>query len=61
MVTDDKNEVIICQALAEIERHKWLVSERIGKDIGGNLAAMDFLLNHYERWLDHSLHGFSRN
>jgi hypothetical protein len=61
MVSDDKGCDIICQALVEIERHKWLVSERFGKDIGGNLAAMDFLLNHYDRWLEQSMQRLNKN
>ena len=36
--------------LREIERHKWLESEKAGQDIGGNKAALDWLAHHYERW-----------
>ena len=36
--------------LREIERHKWLESEKAGRDIGGNKAALDWLERHYELW-----------
>jgi len=58
---EEKSCSIISQTIAEIERHKWFISERMGTDVGGNLAAMDFLLNHYERWLDQSQGRYSSN
>jgi len=36
--------------IREIERHKWLESEKLGHDIGGNRAAMDWLEHHYDQW-----------
>jgi hypothetical protein len=36
--------------LREIERHKWLESEKAGQDIGGNKAALDWLQRHYDLW-----------
>jgi hypothetical protein len=36
--------------IREIERHKWLESEKAGHDIGGNRAAMDWLEHHYDQW-----------
>ncbi|MEK7475627.1 MAG: hypothetical protein AAB152_08335 [Candidatus Coatesbacteria bacterium] len=36
--------------LKEIERHKWIESEKAGRDIGGNRAALDWLERHYELW-----------
>ena len=36
------------EILHEIERHKWLESEKVGRDIGGNRAARDWLDRHYE-------------
>ena len=36
--------------LREIERHKWLESEKAGRDIGGNRAALDWIERHYELW-----------
>ena len=34
----------------EISRHKWLESEKAGWDIGGNRAARDWMVQHYEFW-----------
>lgn len=36
--------------IREIERHKWLESEKAGRDIGGNRAAQDWLEHHYDQW-----------
>jgi len=38
------------EIIREIERHKWLESEKVGHDIGGNRAALDWLERHYEQW-----------
>jgi hypothetical protein len=38
------------QIVKEIEKHKWFESEKAGRDIGGNRAALDWLKNHYEEW-----------
>jgi hypothetical protein len=38
------------ETLLEISRHKWLESEKVGRDIGGNQAAMDWLEKHYADW-----------
>jgi len=38
------------EILKEIERHKWLESEKAGRDIGGNRAALDWIERHYELW-----------
>ena len=34
----------------EILRHKWLESERLGKDIGFEQALLDWIRNHREEW-----------
>ncbi len=34
----------------EIDRYKWLVSERDGKDIGFERALTDWVSNHREAW-----------
>jgi len=34
----------------EISRHKWLESEKAGRDIGGNTAARDWMQRYYEHW-----------
>ena len=41
------------EILKEIERHKWLESEKAGYDIGGNKAARDWIEHHYEDWSRH--------
>ena len=34
----------------EVLRHKWLESERMGRDIGFERALMDWVLNHRAKW-----------
>ena len=34
----------------EVLRHKWLESERMGRDIGLERALMDWVLNHRTKW-----------
>lgn len=34
----------------EILKHKWLESEKIGKDIGFERALLDWIRKHRERW-----------
>ncbi len=41
------------EILREIERHKWIESEKAGHDIGGNRAALDWMRRHYEHWKKH--------
>ena len=36
--------------LREIQRHKWIESEKVGHDIGGNRAALDWIERHYDLW-----------
>ena len=38
------------QQLREIERHKYLVSQRLGYDIGAEAAAKDWIENHAAAW-----------
>lgn len=38
------------EIILEIERHKWIESEKAGHDIGGNRAALDWLERHYDKW-----------
>ncbi len=33
----------------KIADHKWLVSEKLGRDVGFNVAAIDYLENIYEK------------
>ncbi len=44
-------EVIILRSLEEIRVHKWIESEKRGRDMGGNAAALDWLEKYYDRWL----------
>ena len=39
--------------LAEIERHKWLESERLGSDIGLPTAENDWMDKHFPGWVQH--------
>ena len=34
----------------EVLRHKWLESERAGRDIGFERALVDWVLNHRAKW-----------
>lgn len=34
----------------EILRHKWIESEKIGRDIGFERALVDWIKNHREKW-----------
>ena len=34
----------------EVLRHKWLESERAGRDIGFERALMDWIFNHRAKW-----------
>jgi len=36
----------------EILRHKWIESEKAGKDIGFERALLDWIRNHREKWRD---------
>ncbi len=38
------------EILDEIERHKWIESEKVGHDIGRNAAALDWMGRHYSEW-----------
>ncbi len=47
------NSTLYQQYLAEREevlRHKWLESERAGRDIGFERALVDWVLNHRDKW-----------
>lgn len=41
----------------EILRHKWLESEKAGRDIGFDVALMDWVTNHRSGWLREWLAG----
>ena len=48
-----KKSSLYQQYLAEREevlRHKWLESEKAGRDIGLERALMDWVLNHSTKW-----------
>ncbi len=34
----------------EILKHKWLESEKLGRDIGYDRALLDWIMNHREKW-----------
>lgn len=37
--------------IQEIQKHKWLESEKRGYDIGNNAAATEWISVHYDKWL----------
>jgi hypothetical protein len=39
------------EVIDEIQKHKWIESEKKHKDIGNNNAALDWIEHHYELWL----------
>ncbi len=48
-----KNSVLYREFLAEREeilRHKWIESEKSGKDIGFERALLDWILHHRSTW-----------
>ena len=45
------------EVIREIQRHKWLESEKAGRDIGGNRAALDWMKRHYDQWKKHRERG----
>ncbi len=50
MNSDEKFKKYIQEIISEIEKHKWYESEKIGRNMGGNAAAFDWLSKHYEGW-----------
>ncbi len=36
---------IVAQSWPEIERHKWVLSEKLGRDVGARVATLDFFEN----------------
>ena len=38
------------QEREEILKHKWLESEKVGKDIGFERALLDWIRNHRDKW-----------
>lgn len=48
-----KNSVLYKEFLAEraeILKHKWIESEKAGKDIGFEKALLDWIVNHRSNW-----------
>ena len=39
-----------CAERDEIEKHKWLESEKVGKDIGFDQALLDWISHHRSDW-----------
>ena len=37
-------------ALTEIRKHKWIESEKLGKDIGWEQARQEWLAKHFPAW-----------
>lgn len=38
---------------SELMKHKWIESEKAGKDIGFENALTDWLCNHKKNWISH--------
>jgi len=36
----------------EILRHKWIESEKAGKDVGFEWALLDWVVHHRDRWIN---------
>ncbi len=43
------------QVLEEIARHQWIESEKVGRDIGFETAAEDWLKRFSKAWMDYHL------
>ena len=53
-----KNSVLYKEFLAEREeilKHKWIESEKAGKDIGFEKALLDWIVKHRSNWRDRRL------
>jgi hypothetical protein len=37
----------------QILKHKWIESEKAGKDVGFEWALLDWVMNHREKWKKH--------
>ncbi len=52
-ITDFKKSTLYTEYLAEvaeINKHKWIESEKAGKDIGWDRALLDWIMNHKKDW-----------
>jgi hypothetical protein len=38
---------------AEVDRHKWIESEKVGHDVGSEFAMIDWMLKHRSGWKNH--------
>ena len=36
----------------EIEKHKWIMSESLGRDVGWKEARVDWLINHFKDYVN---------
>ncbi len=55
-----KNSVLYKEFLAEREeilKHKWIESEKAGKDIGFEKALLDWIVKHRSNWRDRRMKG----
>ena len=55
-----KNSVLYKEFLAEREeilKHKWIESEKAGKDIGFEKALLDWIVKHRSNWRDETTKG----
>lgn len=41
------------EVIEEIERHKWIESEKKGYDVGEYWAAIEWIFRYYETWKKH--------
>ena len=54
-----KNSVLYKEFLAEraeILKHKWIESEKAGKDIGFEKALLDWIVKHRSNWREKRMH-----
>ena len=50
----EKSPLLVNEKIREeIRKHKWLESEKVGRDIGFATAAIDWIKKHSEEWLKH--------
>jgi len=56
MTRDQCNmKLLAIDIIYEIEKYKWLESERLGYDIGENIAAKQWISRYYAFWLERYL------
>ncbi len=49
---EDSMDTYDKELATEINKHKWIESEKAGRDIGLRVARVDWLINHWKSFVD---------